>query len=215
MRQNFFEFLPFLARYRHDLPFVSLQDAHGEEAWHWVDDLVAHRTVFLAKEPTWEGWQEALKNNWVVSIRHDDFTRGQTRMLGGAPGVQDFVRKTDFYGSDEARRPWASIVVLGSESTFELGRPERGAAIRVRLAGRNTPQAVLTKPLVELLGLHLDGKPLEALRVERKNDKGLFTEIHYRASLPELSSGTYRVSAWLRRLDSGEERTIQEEIRIP
>ena len=62
---------PFLQRWRGQIPFVALQDAHGDEAWWFSDMTEGFRTVFLATEPTWNGWQNALKQNWVVAVRHD------------------------------------------------------------------------------------------------------------------------------------------------
>ena len=62
---------PFLKHYWQQIPFVALQDAHGKESWWWLDMLTGFRTLFLATEPTWEGWLKALKNNWVVAVRHD------------------------------------------------------------------------------------------------------------------------------------------------
>ena len=52
---------PFLARYRCQIPFVALQDAHGDEPWWFADMTTGFRTLFLAREPTWEGWLEALR----------------------------------------------------------------------------------------------------------------------------------------------------------
>ena len=38
------------------IPFIALQDAHAAESWWWSDMLAGFRTLFLAKEPTWQGW---------------------------------------------------------------------------------------------------------------------------------------------------------------
>jgi len=205
MRQNFFEFLPFLARYRHEIPFVSLQDAHGEEPWAWTDDLAAHRTVMLATEPTWEGWRKALRENWVVAIRNDDFTRFQTKILGGAPGVQDAVRRQE--KEWEAERPLLSVVFVTPESKFEAARPEQGAVVRIRPGFRNNPQAVLLKPLVEVVEVTLDGTPL-ATTVEKKEDKGKLADYYLRAPLP---AGKHVVAVKFRRLDTNEEVTFARE----
>ena len=52
---------PFLGGYRGQIPFVALQDAHGGEPWWFADMTEGFRTLFLAREPTWEGWLEALR----------------------------------------------------------------------------------------------------------------------------------------------------------
>src|SRR3546814_16462032 len=50
--QNFLFFLPWLYQYRHDLPFIALQDAHGQESWWWIHELTGYRTLFTAPEAT-------------------------------------------------------------------------------------------------------------------------------------------------------------------
>ena len=52
---------PFLGGYRGQIPFVALQDAHGAEPWWFADMTEGFRTLFLAREPTWDGWLEALR----------------------------------------------------------------------------------------------------------------------------------------------------------
>src|ERR1043166_8713268 len=63
---------PFLQRYRGKIPFIALQDAHGKEPWWFADMTSGFRTLFLAAEPTWEGWLKALENNWVVPVRSEE-----------------------------------------------------------------------------------------------------------------------------------------------
>ena len=74
---------PFLKRYRGQIPFVALQDAHGPEPWWFADMTTGFRTLFLAKQATWDGWLEALRINWVVAVRHDAVSGGKTWMHGG------------------------------------------------------------------------------------------------------------------------------------
>src|SRR6185436_7806117 len=69
---------PFLHRWRGRIPYVALLDAHGPEAWWGADVSAGCRTLFLATEPTWEGWLRALEQNWVASARHDAWTEGKT-----------------------------------------------------------------------------------------------------------------------------------------
>ena len=100
------------------------------------------RTLFLATEPTWDGWLAALKHNWVVAVRHDAVSGGQTWMHGGLDRVIDFVRANASSGSggttpkSNARSCRSSRYPLPDE--FEVARPTAGVAIRVRCAWENT-----------------------------------------------------------------------------
>ena len=81
--ENFLVTQPFLNRYRDVLPFIGLQDAHSQ-TWWWMEYLTAFRTFFLATEPTWQGWTKALKQNWIVSVRHDSRSNFKTQIAGGS-----------------------------------------------------------------------------------------------------------------------------------
>ncbi|HWH72572.1 MAG TPA: prenyltransferase/squalene oxidase repeat-containing protein, partial [Candidatus Sulfotelmatobacter sp.] len=129
---------PFLQRYRGRLPFVALQDAHGEEPWWFADMTTGFRTVFLGTEPTWAAWLQALECNWVVAIRHDAVSGFKTWMHGGAPEVLEFVRQheTDWcwWDNPQIQRPLVSLVAVTPADSFESGRPEQGVMLRVRCA---------------------------------------------------------------------------------
>ena len=168
-QQNFVYMLPFLFRYRHLIPFVALQDAHGNEAWWWADELAGYRTVFLGAEPTWAAWLKALKEQWVVAVRHDAVTKFRTRMLGGGPGVQDFIRRHEkewkwWEENPVMIRPWVSLVAVTPGDEFEAARPEEGVTIRVRCWWQGRVARV--KPVVELVSLSVDGKPVKPTLVE-------------------------------------------------
>ena len=90
-RENFLETQPFLQRWIGRLPMVGLQDAHGVEPWWWGDWLTAFRTLFIAREPTWEGWLSALENNHVAAVRWDVVTRNELQMAGALPHVREFL----------------------------------------------------------------------------------------------------------------------------
>jgi hypothetical protein len=71
---------------------VGLQDAHGKESWWWGNQLSGFTTLFIAKEPTWDGWLEALDQNHVMAVRHDAITGWKThlgRRLASSTGVRD------------------------------------------------------------------------------------------------------------------------------
>ena len=217
--QNFAFLWPYLFRYRHEIPFVALQDAHGDEAWWWADDLVGYRTIFLAEEPTWEGWLKALKNNWVVAVRHDDLTRFRTRMLGGAPGVQKFVREHEeewkWWGEEpeDIQRPWVSVVAVAPDDRFEVARPEHGVTIRVRCWWRGRRKR--TEPVVELVDLSVDSEPVSATLVERRNGQGQVTDHYHTYHLANPVPGTHTVHVTVRKIDSGEQSTRTIQFTVP
>jgi hypothetical protein len=205
MKQNFVDILPFSMRYRGALPFVSLQDAHGREPWSWVDDLAGYRTLFLAKEPTWEGWLEALRRDWVVAVRQDENTRGRARALGGTPAARRALLAAPW----RVERPLAALAVVRSGDVFEHVRPAEGAAIRVRTAWSNSPGGVLQKPLATLEALTLDGRELPTRRVEARDAKGGLLDEAHLADLP-AGSGPRTAAARVRTPDGRRVQAILE-----
>ncbi len=197
MKQNFVDILPYFMRYRGAIPFVALQDAHGKESWHWTDDLAGFRTIFLAREATWQGWREALKKNWVVSVRHDENTRYRTRMVGGTAAARELIRgrmeEWRWWGENpqEIRRPLVSLVAVRPGDEFEVGVPKEGVALRVRIGRTNTVQATLLKPLAEFAGLTVDGRSVETRLVEVKDAKGALQDEYRIAELAGLSPGRH------------------------
>ena len=177
---------PFLQRWRGQLPYIGLQDAHGTEPWWFADQTTGYRTLFLATEPTWDGWLQALKQNWVVAVRHDEVSRGETWMHSGSDEVRDFVqaREREWRWWDNAgtaaRRPLVSLVVLRPEDEFEVARPAKGIALRVRCAWKNTPQGMPQTPLAEFVKLMVGGAEVGPTLVERKrpNGNGLADRYH-------------------------------------
>jgi hypothetical protein len=206
---------PFLMHYRGQVPFVALQDAHGGEPWWFADMTTGFRTLFLAREPTWEGWLGALRQNRVVAVRHDAVSGGKTWMHGGDAEVVDFVRRHErdwrWWDNPAIRRPMVSIVAVGPGDEFESARPERGITIRVRCAWENTTQGLAQKPLAELLTLAVDGAEVEpALFVERA-PKGVAVLDHaHRFHVARPAPGKHTATAVVRVLATGEtvSRTI-------
>src|SRR6185437_1944058 len=89
--ENFLDSQPFLMRWYGRIPMVALQDAHGGESWWWGDFLPGFRTLFIAREPSWEGWLEALDRDHVMAVRHDRVTNWGTQLAGGSPQVRKFA----------------------------------------------------------------------------------------------------------------------------
>jgi prenyltransferase beta subunit len=205
---------PFLMRYRGQLPFVALQDAHGAEPWWFADMTEGFRTIFLATKPTWDGWLEALKNNWVVAVRHDAVSGGKTWMHG-MPEVIDVVREQwrdwQWWDNPAIKRPLVSIVALKPSDEFEIGRPSTGVAIRVRCAWENTTQGLPKKPLTELVKLTVAGKPVETEHITRRRPNNAIEDDYYLYRWPDAVPGKYTATATFQHVPSREQswRSIQ------
>jgi hypothetical protein len=217
--QNFLFWDPFLYQYRYQLPFVALQDAHGTEAWWWSEELLAYRTLFLAKEPTYEAMMKALKNNWVAAVRHDGLSGYKTRILGGAPGVQQYILSHEdqwkWWGDDprQLKHPWAVITVVRPEDSLEVGRPGKGVNIRIR-CWRHANRPVLKEAVVALKALRVDGRPVKPAYIEKKDRRGRPADSYYLYAMPDPARGKHTVSATLQYLEDGSERVMEETFTI-
>ena len=202
---------PFLNRWRGKIPFIALQDAHGPEPWWFSDMTTGFRTLFLGTEPTWDSWLRALREGWVVPVRRDQWTRGQTWMHGGSKAVLDHVRSRErewrWWDNAAAVRPMVSLAVLKPEDELEAGRPERGVLLRVRCAWENNPQGLARQPISELVRLTLDGRDVSPVLVERKRANGLYDDNAHHLALPDLPSGSHRTTVVVRVLASRQEVT--------
>jgi hypothetical protein len=199
--ENFLNTQPYLMRYQDVLPFVALQDAHARESWWWGDQLAGFRTVFLAREPTWEGWMEALRENRVVAVRHDAVSGFATSFAGGTAEVRrrvlDAEHRWRWWGArpDHILRPNGSLVVVSPGDRFEAGASASGATLRLRLRHSNTTQGMPKTPEAELVELIVDRRRVEPRLVETKDDR------YY---LYPLLPGPHTASARVRRLATGE-----------
>lgn len=193
---------PFLKHYWQQIPFVGLQDAHGAESWWWLDQLTGFRTLFLATEPTWEGWLTALKNNWVVAVRHDAVSGGQTWTHGGAPEVLAFVRDRErqwrWWDNPSLELPLVSIVAVTPEDQWEKARPERGVTIRVRCRWDNTTQGLPKTARVELLKLAIDGQEITPTLVAPRGKQKAYQDHYYSYNIAEPTVGKHTATATVR-----------------
>ena len=202
--------LPFVFRYRHVIPLVALQDAHGIEPWWWADQLAGFRTVFLASEPTFAAWLDALRQQRVVAVRHDAVTQFRTRMLGGGSCVQDFLRTREaewkWWGDrpEDIQRPGLSLSAVTPEDRFEAARPEKGVAVCVRTWWQCGNLANLKQPVVELQELRIDGQAVAPMLVEKKNDKKQVVDRYHRFDIAAPAPGKHTVTATGRRLDTND-----------
>jgi hypothetical protein len=213
--------LPFVFRYRHVIPLVALQDAHGIEPWWWADQLAGFRTVFLASEPTFAAWLDALRQQRVVAVRHDAVTQFRTRMLGGGSCVQDFLRTREaewkWWGDrpEDIQRPGLSLSAVTPEDRFEAARPEKGVAVCVRTWWQCGNLANLKQPVVELQELRIDGQAVAPMLVEKKNDKKQVVDRYHRFDIAAPAPGKHTVTATGRRVDSPERCTEALEFVVP
>jgi hypothetical protein len=193
---------PFLNRWRGRIPFVSIHDAHGPEPWWFSDQTTGFRTVFLATEPTWEGWLNALQKNWVAAVRHDVWTRGKTWMHTGSDEVRDFLRAREadwrWWDSEVSGRPMVSIVPVSSTDTLEPQRPENGSILRIRCAWENTPQGLLRAPLSEFVRLKVDGQEVKPTLFSTTRPNGVRSEHHHRWPIVNLPPGKHTATATVR-----------------
>ncbi|MDZ4799496.1 MAG: prenyltransferase/squalene oxidase repeat-containing protein, partial [Bryobacteraceae bacterium] len=194
--ENFLHTQPHLHRFYGRLPFVALADAHHAESWWSFEQTTGFRTLFIAKEPTWENWLAALDRDWVMGVRRDAVTKFVLRHAGGLPEVRDFVnqRAADWQWWDNAnpwpKRPMASLVVLTPASKFEAGAPKDGRAIRLRIAANHTPQGQPRDPLADLVTLTINGATVQPEAIETKGPQGTVTDRYYIAQLPPTGDAT-------------------------
>ena len=199
---------PFLHRWRGRIPYVALQDAHGNEPWWFADMTTGFRTLFLATEPTWENWLLALEKNWVAAVRHDTWSAQKTWMHTGSNAVAEFVRQHEaewrWWDNPRIRRPLVSIVAVKPADTFEIARPDSGVAIRIRCAWENTAQGLAKKPIIELLRLRIDGTEVSP-ELAQKKQGAAFADSYHLFRLAEPGRGNHKVSATVRAIESGAE----------
>ncbi len=202
---------PFLKHYWQQIPFVALQDAHGEEPWWWFDQLEGFRTLFLATEATWKGWLTALKNNWVVAVRHDRVSSSQTWMHGGPPKVLEFIRRREpqwrWWDDPSIQPPIVSIVVARPDDKWEAARPERGVTIRVRCRWDCTAQGLPKTPRAELTDLAIDGQKVTPTLAAPKNKAGAHQDYYHFYHMADPAPGKHTATARVRRLATGVEST--------
>ena len=204
--ENFLHSQPFLHRWDGRLAFVGLQDAHGKESWWWSKYLMAFRTLYLARDASWESWLDALENQRVITVRHDAVTGGETHIAGGTPELRELIFRRQaewkWWGEDALNRtPPGSLVALRPGLPFEAGAPQEGIALRLRLAADTTNQGVPKQDLAELLAFRIDGNPATMERKESASDR------YHHLELPDLP-GTHIAEAELKDLSTGRQTTI-------
>lgn len=210
---------PFLHRWRGQIPFVALQDAHGAEPWWFADMTTGFRTLFIAAEPTWDAWLDALKQQRVVAVRRDALSRGQTWMHGSSRETIEFVREREeqwrWWSNPAIARPLVSIVALTPEDEFEVARPAKGITLRVRCARANTAQGLPRDPLAEFVRLVVDGTEVQPKFVSTRAPRGnASADYYHRYDLENPMAGAHRAAVTVRSLETKAESTRTIEFRV-
>lgn len=210
---DFLELEPFLMAWEGRIPMVGLQDAHGGESWWWATQLQGFRTLYLAGEPGWEGFAQAIDRQWILAVRKDASTHGLLQWTGALPEVRALIAGRElewsWWGANAAkrRRPLALMTALHPGMKFEQGVPEQGAAVRLRLrfsAGRNPTRLRFTEPESELVSLAIDGNAVQPEEVVHPHDRYLLY------TMPK--DRPRQALAVVREITSGEEQTLAVQI---
>lgn len=217
---DFFNSESFMLRYRGQIPFVALQDAHGPEPWWWSDTMTGFRTVFLAQTPSWEDWLEALQHNRVAAVRHDRVSRDETWVYAGNQAVQQAIfaqsERWQWWGQSTHPKPLFCLVVLIPEDQHELGRPEHGSALRLRLAHTNTGRGRPREPLAELISITIDDRPLAVHETSIRDPQSQdLHDVFHLAPIDEPSQSRHKITVSVRELSSGKIKTTTRWIGRP
>ncbi len=158
----------------------------------------------------------ALKNNWVVAVRHDSLSDFKTRILGGAAGVQQYIlsqqNKWKWWESDPEKliRPWAAITVIHPSDSFEVAHPEKGVNIRIR-CWWTSKRPILEKAMTTLTQLKVDGKTVQPEYIEKKDRRGKgVVDSYYLYSIESPSTGEHIIEAFFKNLENDSVRTIKK-----
>lgn len=185
---------------------IGLQDAHGEESWWWAPQLANFRTLYLAEDPSWEGFVNALDRGWCLSVRHASEDSG-LQWSGARPEVRQHIEARQhewiWWKGASPVMPLAAVTLIEAGASFEAGTPTTGRCVRVRLQwdlGSSPNKPEFLRPQSELVRLSVDGILLNPTTVQTQRDRYLV------APLPDL--GVHRVSAVIRDLRSKRTETI-------
>lgn len=199
---------PFLHLYRGQIPFVALQDAHGDEPWWFADMTEGFRTLFFGLEPTWEAWLEALERNWVVAVRRDSMSGHKiwTHAASDAHAAFALRHQADWrwWDNPHIQRPMISLVAVRPADRFEAARPAGGITLRVRCAWENTAQGRPKNPLAEMTRLVVDDRPVIPRLVAPRLPAGGFADHYHEYPLPDLGPGNHTAVAHARVLATGQ-----------
>ena len=110
---------------------------------------------------------EALKEKWVVDVRHEARSQLKTEIAGSTNAVRQKVlsRQEDWRWWDEQTseiiRPLALFTVVRPQDTFEDARPDVGVNLVLRCWWTLESSIAPTREVVKLISLEIDGKSVE------------------------------------------------------
>jgi hypothetical protein len=217
--EHFLHTQPFLNRYRDVMPYIGLQDAHTQ-TWWWMEYLVAFRTLFLAERPTWDGWREALRRNWVLAVRHDAATGFKHQVTGGSNALRKYIfdreERWRWWGAkpEELMRPAASLVAVTPAEQFEEAHPQSGVALRLRCWFDTQPFGVPKHQVVELVRLEVDGKEVKPELVQVEPKGGNRGDVYHVYNVPPDQKGRHNAIATVRNTKSGVVSTVNRSFTI-
>lgn len=217
--QNFAFWLPYLFDYSNRLPMVCLQDGHGTESWWWADELQKERTLFIAKDPSYQSMADAVKKNYVVSVKHDTITNNKTRMMGGLDFTRNFIssRENDWKWWKENGeiydQPWGIITAVFPGDKFEEATPQTGVNVRIRCWYKTRQQALLQQ-MTELINLSVNGKKVQPELIERKNTRGQLQDVYYVYRIPSITRGNHKVEAAFQKISGNEAKIIKTSFNV-
>lgn len=176
--------------------------------------LLAHRTVFLAKEPTWDAFRDACRKRLVAAVRQDTHTRGRLYVVASAPEVREHLlgRKAEWWPEPRDRSADVSLRVLTPADRFEAGRPEKGRRLRVRTFRRWFGDKHLQPAAYRLAKVVCNGKELAIDRFEDKSKSGLLEEAYDAAELP--ASGALAIEAFFEPADGAAGAPFSRRLKV-
>ncbi|WP_213804066.1 prenyltransferase/squalene oxidase repeat-containing protein [Granulicella sp. dw_53] len=208
---DFLDFEPFLMEWEGRLAMIGLQDSHGGESWWWTSQLEGFRTLYLAEDPSWDGFLKAMDNKWVLAVRRDSSTNHQIEWSGALPEVRRFIadREQDWswWTGSRSNRSLAMLTVLRPNMPFEAGAPKGGLSIRVRLRfglGDGPNKAVLHEQQSELVSMHIDDREVHPEEVGLDHDRYLLYHVR--------ESGSRAVSVVVRDLTNRRIETLHADL---
>jgi hypothetical protein len=125
------------------------------------------------------------------------------------PDVIEIVKKQwrswQWWDNPAIKRPAVSIVAIKPDDPFEIGKPGKGVAIRVRCAWQNTTQGLPKRQLTELVKLMVAGKPVQPEHVVRRRPNNAIEDDYYLYHWLDAPAGQHTASATVRDIATGEE----------
>jgi hypothetical protein len=129
--------------------------------------------------------------------------------MHGMPEVIEVVKEQwqewQWWDNPAIERPMVSVVALTPQDEFEVGRPEKGVAVRVRCAMTNTAQGLPKTPIAEFVKLMVAGKQVQPEHVVKRRPNGAVEDDYYIYAWPDVGAGRYTATATVRRIAGGKE----------